>query len=208
MHATEEGSGRHAIRILDDKGVLRYSGKVQMAESLSPAPQAPPLPEGLDPIHMGPERFYDGKTLFHGQAFHALLEIMFFGESWLMAKLKGAQALAWPEEDWILDPPLLDAAGQAGHVWGREKMGIFLLPGKLGRVHVYQIGLRQGPALAYADIKKRGRMGATIEKAYLVDEKTQQVFCMLEDCEVFGVSLAQAQQAMEEADIAMPVEKK
>ena len=94
-----------------------------------------------EPVALVPfaRELYDGTTLFHGAAFHAIERIEGTTPTMVSARLVGARARAWTGA-FELDPLLLDAGLQLALVWTEQQLGSAGLPTSIGNVVVHTRG--------------------------------------------------------------------
>jgi malonyl CoA-acyl carrier protein transacylase len=119
------GSGQVAVAIGD--GTESSGPAFQVTASLAPAsfvkPFSPPAAPIHEPSRWTVDRFYRDYA-FHGPAYRALRRITAIGPGWIAADAVGC--VSGPEARggaWVLDPALLDCAGQLVAFWMLEYLG-------------------------------------------------------------------------------------
>jgi hypothetical protein len=180
-----EQSGVLQAQVTDEAGKLRYTAVLVMEPGLPIAPtvtlpELPPLPEEITP-----EKLYDGQNLFHGADFYAITKIEGMDDKRMRVALVGGLKLGWPKEDWVIDPPLVDGALQAGHVLAKWVSQLWVLPSGVKALRFYQYGLHTGAAKAAVFITQSSKFGMKSD-IHVVDALGRSV-AALEGLEAFAV---------------------
>jgi phosphopantetheinyl transferase len=136
-----EGEPVH-VRVLD-AGTCAAEADVRVASEPVPAPRADPAgpaPDGPSP--WPPQELYR-HGMFHGAAFQGVAEITGVDARSITGRLRGLARDAVPPSGLLLDPVLLDAAGQLVGFWAAAQMGrgFTVFPFEIDSVAVH------GPAL-------------------------------------------------------------
>jgi malonyl CoA-acyl carrier protein transacylase/phosphopantetheinyl transferase len=110
------------VRLLEG-GTCAAEARVRIAPEVGPAPRADgaaPAPEGGSP--WPPDELYR-HGMFHGPAFQGVAEITGVDTRSITGRLRGLRRDAVPAAGLLLDPVLLDAAGQLVGFWAAAQMG-------------------------------------------------------------------------------------
>jgi hypothetical protein len=183
-----EQSGIFKVQVTDEAGKLRYAGVLAMEPNPPVAPiitlpELPPLPQKITPAQL-----YDGQNLFHGPHFYAITKIDGMDDKSIRVTLVGGAYLHWPKEDWVIDPPLLDGALQAGHLFAKWVSQLWTLPSGSKAVRVYQYGLRPESAKALSFVTQSSKFGIR-SNIYVLDAAGKTIVAM-EGLEAFAVPSA------------------
>lgn len=150
---------------------------VQMSEADTAAPLAegtmilgdtyppPPSPRKLEPgearpSRWAPGRLYQDSLMFHGPRFQGVVSLDAWSDAGACATVRLLPTdhlfASNPNPNLVVDPILLDQAGQVVGFWGLERLpaGIVMFPYRLRELHVYGPGLAApGQVQCRADIR-------------------------------------------------------
>ncbi|MEO6953682.1 MAG: SDR family oxidoreductase, partial [Polyangia bacterium] len=129
-----------ALELSAPDGRKHYTAVCELRLKRATATKTWSEPSALVPFVREP---YDGKTLFHGDAFHAIERIEGTSATTISARLVGARGRAWTGA-FELDPLLLDAGLQLALVWTEQQLGGAGLPTSIASVTVHARGPVQG----------------------------------------------------------------
>jgi hypothetical protein len=128
VHATEEGQVSLACGGQTHYRATAGAATTGRARDWIVAPGRP-----IDP--------YAGTVLFHGPAFHCLVEV-----AGATAVARGVREVGWPEEAWHTDPAAVDAALQLALLWAADRFGAAFLPMGVEEVRLHGHGPVSGRA--------------------------------------------------------------
>ncbi|MEO8592214.1 MAG: beta-ketoacyl synthase N-terminal-like domain-containing protein [Candidatus Solibacter sp.] len=154
------------IRVAADGGkpeappVVEGTAIFGSAYPVAPAPQIGPH-RGEHLSRLAGANLYDGKLMFHGPCFRGVAAIDRCGEDGVTGKLRTLPAERLfqgnPQPRFVLDPVLLDAAGQLVGYWAAEKLprGFVVFPFHLDRLRIFE---RPRPAGELLECRVRLRL--------------------------------------------------
>jgi hypothetical protein len=140
--------------------------RIVLAETLPPAtivdvPALAAHPASVDEIYRD--------VLFHGEALHALTDVVGLDASTIVVNAAPAPApRTWmddpPRGRWIADPMALDAGLQAVVVWSHAALGVLNLPARVERLRIFAAFPRGGTTIvARADAHGRHEIDAALD---------------------------------------------
>ncbi|HRI54599.1 MAG TPA: polyketide synthase dehydratase domain-containing protein, partial [Pseudomonadota bacterium] len=134
-------SGRGKPRAHYRATVELYPSLAAVARGIALPPPVPPTPPPL-PV---PELYR--RWLFHGPLFQGITAIDGFTELGVSGRLRASRPAAClqgarSDDEWLIDPVLLDSAMQLAGVWSRHFAGITVLP--LGCQTLLRLGAPKG----------------------------------------------------------------
>jgi len=106
-------------------------------------------------------------------------------EKRIRVALVGGLKLGWPKEDWVIDPPLMDGALQAEHLFAKRVLQLWVLPSGAKTLRLYQYGLHPGAAKAAVFVTQSSKFGVKSD-IHVVDALGRSI-AVLEDLEAFAV---------------------
>ncbi|WP_457573345.1 SDR family NAD(P)-dependent oxidoreductase [Desulfolithobacter sp.] len=121
---------------------IHYRCKVLFARKLPAMPDSTGKTEDYQEKSLSVAKAYD-EWLFHGPVFQVIETIQGMSTKGALAELRRSKPEEWleevpePENQWLLDPAVLDAAPQMGLLWGRMFRGESALPVRFGRITRY-----------------------------------------------------------------------
>jgi len=122
-----------AMRILDAKGRVTYSARVELGDEAERAEQP------LDPIALEPwrgEPIYQD-LLFHRGAFELIDSVDGISDHGIAGRLHGVSRADWKHRDWQLDVAALDAGLQMAVLYGQRMLNSPNLPTSIERIRTF-----------------------------------------------------------------------
>jgi acyl transferase domain-containing protein/NAD(P)-dependent dehydrogenase (short-subunit alcohol dehydrogenase family) len=112
------------------------------AVAIAGAPPAPMLNSTLELTGSGSaiEDVYDGRVMFHGPAFRAVLKAEQLDGDRIIGSVSGVAQSQWPDRDWLIDPLAVDAGLQLAMVWAHRVVGIATVPMRIGEFRLHRSG--------------------------------------------------------------------
>jgi hypothetical protein len=176
-----EGTGEAHLELRDAQGVVRMVGRVTNGGA---PPRVSPAPLG-DARWAGP--VYGPTALFHGPPFEVIRAVDGIAEGGARARIAGTHAVTWPGGPWRTDPAALDGALQLGSLWAQHRLGVQVLPMRIGEVILPP---RAAPAneddTFVCELRGRAANGASavFDADLVADDGT--VVAMLREVEVYA----------------------
>lgn len=134
------------VTLLDERGSKRYAAEILCAAEMEAFPDLPSEALALSPFT---DALYTPEsTLFHGPRFHAIEAIHGRGAGGIVATLRGARSLGWPEHARVSDPGLVDGALQLALLWTHHLIFRPSLPTSIEGIRLYRHGAITGPVRA------------------------------------------------------------
>ncbi|MGB3484679.1 MAG: SDR family NAD(P)-dependent oxidoreductase [Mycobacterium sp.] len=124
----------YSVTVRDGEGRPRYRAMLETEKAPeSVVPRERPIPQiSGSPWPMSVADAYAG-PLFHGPLFAAIEELDAVASGGGSAHVKGLVDLGWPEDNWAIDPALVDGGLQLGILWASAQGLPLVLPVRIGR---------------------------------------------------------------------------
>jgi acyl transferase domain-containing protein/phosphopantetheinyl transferase len=119
-------------------------GTIIFGDAYSTPPRLDAIPLNAERIsHLASVELYDGRLMFHGPSFQAVVSVDRSGPDGVIGQLSTLSAGNFfrtnPNPHFVTDPIVLDAAGQLVGFWAAEYLerGFVVFPYHLDRLHIY-----------------------------------------------------------------------